>query len=695
MLVPYNWLKEYVDFSLSPEELAEQLTLTGTGVEKIEHLTQGVGEIVFELEITPNRPDCLGMIGVAREAAAIVGGKVKIPEIEIAEAEISVAEMAQVEILDADLCPRYAARIITDVTVAPSPRWLQQRLKAAGVRPINNVVDTTNYVMLETGQPLHAFDYEQLSGMKIIIRRAREDEKLITLDGALRQLESEMLVIADWEKPIALAGVMGGINSEVTSKTTTILLESANFTPTNIMRTSRKLGLQSESSNRFEKGIDPEGVVYAANRAAQLMQELGGGKVLKGMIDIYPQPRKSPVLKLRPQRVNQILGTDLSPEDMVRILESLELKIDIRHPTSDIRHLQVTIPTFRPDLGREVDLIEEIARLYGYNRIKSTLPASSGRQGELSAEQMLEAKIRETLVSVGLWEVVCYSFIGPDHLNKLGLSPGSHLRRAVVLKNPLSPEQSLMRTTLIPGLLEALNYNTSRGQENVQLFEIGRVFYPKENQPLPDEPIMVAGALIGSWRDKQWYEKVPIIDFFDLKGIIEVLLDSLGIEHWSLRKSAHSSFHPHRFAQLFLGEESAGFMGELHPTVQAAYELPGKTYVFEIKEAKLIASADLSHRYQEIPRYPGVTLDISLVVDEEILAHEVERAIRSKGGKLLRRLSLFDVYRGGQIPTSKKSLAYSLFYQATDRTLTDQEVQEIHQKIIAALKEKFQAEIRA
>jgi len=802
MRVSLNWLKDYVDFNISVEELVEKLNLSGTAVESVQYLGKGlenikvgqikkiephpnadklvvcqvdvgneaeltivcgaknmkegdkvpvalvgtvlpngmeikkaklrgvesygmmcsaielnlgedasglmilgpelkIGEelsealnlkdVVLELEITPNRPDCLGMIGVAREVAAITGEKLKKPVIEIEEADELASDFAGVEIVDVDLCPRYVARIIKDVKIGPSPQWFQKRLKAVGLRPINNIVDITNYVMWETSQPLHAFDYEKLKDGKIIVRRAGNNETILTLDDMERQLNDTMLVITDSSKPIALAGVMGGALSEVSENTTTILLESAYFKPTNIMRTSRGLGLISESSLRFERGTDPNGVVFAANRAAQLMAELADGKVLKGLIDVYPKTINPITLKLRVNRVNKILGTDLPAGEMNKILESLEIEAS---KVEQDNQLNVLIPTFRPDLEREIDLVEEIGRVYGYNCIQSTLPESSGKQGGLSFSQRVEKRIKNSLISSGFWETINYSFVTPSFYEKIRLDKKHPLATHILLKNPLSEDQSVLRTTLIPGLLDVAKRNVNRDIYNVQVFEMGKVFRPVSGKELPDEPLMIAGAATGSWREDQWFGKGQSVDFFDAKGVIENLLATLGIEDWFLQRVLHPTFHPGKCAELFVNNEMAGILGEIHPEVNAAYEFPNKVVVFELFADALVSHTKPITRFSEIPRYPGISLDVSLIVDEKVSNEQIMKVIRTAGGKLLKEVRLFDLYTGGKIPEGKKSLAYSLTYQASDRTLTDEEVMKVQKRVIAGLEKNLGAEIR-
>jgi phenylalanyl-tRNA synthetase beta chain len=801
MLVPISWLRDYIDFNLSIEELVEQLDLTGTAVESVRYLGSAIenvvigkvkevrphpgadhlklalvdvgkpdlleivcgapnirGEIkvpvalagaklpggievkerrirgvvsrgmicseyelgmgedksgiyilpdevpigqdlkklleledyVLELEITPNRPDCLGLIGVAREIAAIVGAQVKLPLPEFEEIDKTSREAAKVRIIDVELCPRYAGRVIENVNIAPSPLWLQQRLKKAGIRPINNVVDVTNYVMLETGQPLHAFDYDKLAGRQIIVRRARAREQLKTLDGVDRELDESFLVIADAERAVALAGIMGGEETEVSETTETILLESANFNPQSIMRTARKLGLLTEASARFEKGIDPNGVILAINRAVQLIKEVAGGDILKGTIDEYPRPILPRQIRLRPERVNYVLGTQLSAEAMAGILESIGTRTEKIPTTGD---WQVTIPTFRPDLEREIDLIEEIARLYGYNRITSTLPESSGKIGGLTEEQQLRQIVRDCLIAAGLNQVITYSLVSLQDLEKARLVKEATLRPARLL-NPLVDDQSVLRTSLIPGLLKVVKHNLNREQENIQIFEMGRIFYCAGKDPKPEEKEMIGLALTGTWHTKQWYSTTQEIDFFDLKGIVVTLLERLGIREWGLKSGKSSLFHPGRYAELVINGDIAGFLGEIHPEVLGAYDIEQRVYVAELERDKLLEKATLKRQFTSIPKYPAVSLDLALIVDEVVKNEEIVSLIRKEGGELLESVHLFDLYRGETIPEGKKSQAYSLTFRATDRTLTDENVRPIFDRIILRLEKELGAKVR-
>ena len=690
MRVPIDWLKEYVDFQLSPAGLADKLAMSGTEVEAVEPVGE---DTVLELEVTPNRPDCLGMIGVAREVVAILRAEgkgngrseLKRPTWELTEEAQKTAEIVRVEIKDPELCPRYAARVITGLKVKESPVWMKKRLEAAGIRALNNLVDVTNYVMLETAQPLHAFDLDRIKEGQIIVRRASAGEEFVTLDGVSRQLTPDMLVIADSAEPVALAGVMGGLYSEVSAQTTTVLLESANFNPKNIMRTSRTLGLMSESSNRFEKGIDPNGVIYALDRAAYLLQEIAGGKVLKEPVDVYPQELSPKTLTLRPTRVNSLLGTDLSPKEIAGILKSLGLTI-----SSDTT-MTVSVPTFRLDLEREIDLVEEIARIFGYHKIPSRL--TRGGKGGLSAHQRLEKRLKEILVRAGLREIITYSFIGPKEFEFLGLPVDFPLRDSVRLRNPLTEDQALMRTMLLPGVLEILKLNHQRGNYNSQVFEMGRVFRPT-NERLPRELPVVAAALTGRWRGDEWYGKSEAIDFFDAKGVLENIFARLGIGEWTLERLKHPAFHPGRCGELMVDGESLGILGEIHPGVQKNYGLENPVAYFEIAQEKLFSKTDLVRAFREIPRFPAVSLDIAIVVDEAIAAEKVAQVIQEVGGALLERAHLFDFYRGKPIPDGKKSLAYSLVFRDPHRTLSEEEVKKVYEQMVINLQKRLDAQIR-
>lgn len=645
-------------------------------------------DAVLDCEVTPNRPDCLSIIGMAREVGAIVGKKISLPSFQVDESKTPLGKEIQVKIKAPDLCPRYTARLIKDVTIEHSPWWMQRRLECSGVRAINNIVDVTNYVLLEIGQPLHAFDYNLLSGAKIIVRRASPGEICLTLDGEERVLTPDMLVIADQRKSVALAGIMGGATSEVSERTKNILLESAYFHPPNVLKTSGELGLRSESSLRFERGIDPNNVALASNRAIQLMKELGGGEVFKGIIDVYPKLIKPKIISFRPETANKILGTDIPKREMIRIFKSLDFSL------KDNKKLKVAVPTFRPDIEREIDLIEEVGRIYGLNRIASTLPESSGKIGELSFAQRVERIVRDSLIKSGLSEIISFSFSTSENLDKLRIPKDSPLRQQVELKNPISEEWSSLRTLLLPGLIETAKYNINHGQNNVQIFEIGRVYAPAGKGKLPEESLKIGVLLTGFWQSGEWYSQEEEVNFFDLKGILELLMEDLRIKNWKLEEETYPFLHPGKSAALFIGKRESGFLGEIHPQVQLESDLPAKIYIFELKFDSLVKNARLYQAYPSIPRYPGIDYDISILVDKEKSSEEIEKIILKNGGKLLKRVKLFDLYSGKQIPEHKKSLAYRLSFWTEERTLLEDEVKAILDKVIKGLEKNLGAEIR-
>ncbi len=659
-------------------------TAIGTEVKKV----LGLDDYLIEFEITPNRPDCLGIIGISREVAALLKRGLKKPLVKLTEIEESISSKVKIEIADPYLCPRYSARLITGVKIAPSPPWMQRRLRFSGIRPINNVVDITNYVMLETGQPLHAFDFEMLAQSTIIVRRAHNGERITTLDGVERELDSTMLVIADAQNPVALAGIMGGSTSEVSPKTQSILLESAHFAPSSILRTSRKLGLLTEASARFEKGVDPSGTIYAVERAAQMIKEISGGNIYRQTLDLYPKPRLPWVVNLRPWRVNQILGTNLTMNEINSILKGLDLDV-----AEEQGIFKVFIPTFRFDLEREIDLIEEVAREYGYSKIASTLP-ERGKPGGLSLKQKLKKEIRNFAISSGFWEVFTYSFINPASFDYLKLNPNHPWRKVLKIANPLSQDQSVMRTSLLPGLLEVLQRNVNRGIQNLAFFEIGVVFQPKDDAILPDECEKIALALLGSWRGRVWYRKEEKIDFFDGKGFLEALFNRLGIEGWRLEKINQPFFHPERGAQVVFNSKVLGIIGELYYEVSKEYDLPENPILIELELGEILNLANLSRSFKEIPRYPPVVYDVAVILDESIPSQKVRDVILKAGEKLLEKVEVFDIYQGKKIPKGKKSLAFSLTFRSLERTLTEEEAKEVFHRVIAVLQSELEATIR-
>ena len=644
-----------------------------------------LADVVLEVAVTANRPDCLSVLGLAREVAALLDAPLRHPEVNVAPAAVPGLE-ARVTILDPIHCPRYAARLMTGLTVAPSPFWMRHRLQMAGLRAINNLVDVTNYVLLEFGQPLHAFDFERLRGGEIIVRLPQPGERrFTTLDGALRDLDPETLLICDAERPVALAGVMGGLDSEVTGSTTQVLLESAYFNPRTIRRTAKRLGLSTEASYRFERGVDPDGVIHALERATQLMCEVGQGTVAAKRLDEYPAPIQHPRLNLRVSRANQVLGTDFSPEQMLHLLRRLHLPA----LAVDTENLVLQVPPFRGDLEREVDLIEEIARLAGFDAIPVTLPRGEVATPRPGPEVRLLVAARQLLEGLGFFEVVTYSF-QPDRLGSL--LAAAEAPAALRLANPLSEEQAMMRTSLLPGLLDTLRRNTLQQVLDVRLFEISKVFLPRAGEDLPQEAHWLTGLIYGAREEAAWNTAKEKVDFFDLKGMLENLLEGLLIPE--------VTFTPHGLpeylrygARVFSGSRELGVLGELRPDIGERLDLEGDIFGFNLNFAAL-CQASLPPRFTPLPRYPAVYRDIALVLAESVPAARVTEALYGYGRPWLVEAVLFDVYVGDPVPPGKRSLAFRLSYRDPERTLTDDLVNSHHQTLIAALERDLGAELR-
>lgn len=638
----------------------------------------GLNETVIEFEITSNRPDCLSILGLARETAVTFGKPFKYPDIHVDEAGGVVYDYAEVEVKEPALCPRYAARVVKNVKIEPSPRWMRDRLKACGVRPINNIVDITNYVMLEFGQPMHAFDLANLEGSEIIVRRANDGEVLHTLDEQERTLDSSMLVIADENKAVAVAGVMGGANSEISENTHTILFESATFLGSSVRLTAKKLGMRTEASARFEKGLDVNGVVKALDRACQLINELGAGKVVSGWIDVNNNAAKPTRLLLRPDKINRFLGTSIDQKEMVNILESLEFTVD--HES-----LMVTAPTFRPDIEAEADIAEEIARFYGYDKITPTLLSGEATHGKKNYKQLLEDRIKNCLIAQGLSEIITYSFTSPGVFDDMNIPENSDLRKAVTITNPLGEENSIMRTTTLSGMLDVMARNYNRRIEEVSFFELGNIYMPKAIPvvELPDEKTIVTLGMYGK------------CDFYDLKGAVEELLNYLGIYEYDIKPVVDNpSFHPGRTAEISINGAELGIIGEVHPAVLENYEIAVRAYAAMLDFNTILENARLISQYKPLPKHPAVTRDIAMLVEDRILVKQIEDVIKQCSGKLLEEIKLFDVYKGKQIPEGMKSVAYSITFRAADRTLTDDDVNSIFNKIINRLKEQIGAQLR-
>ncbi len=637
----------------------------------------GLQDWILEINITPNRSDCLCMLGIAREISALTGQPLRYPSPK--KTDEKAGEFGTTVTLERpDLCPRYVAQIIFGVKIAPSPFWMRRRLEVVDVRSINNIVDVTNYVMLEMGQPLHAFDLDHLAEKRIVVRTAERGEKFTTLDGVERALPEEALMICDGQKPVALAGIMGGLNSEVQISSRDILLESAYFDPMGIRRTSKQAGLSTEASLRFERGIDPNGSLRAARRAAALMAELAGGTMAREAVDNYPRKIEPQNIFLRGQRVNRILGTSLPPSQAQSYLQKFDLQVE----ANDSDTFQVTIPTYRVDLKREIDLIEEIARLHGYHRIPVTLPCGRVAAEKKTKMQRAATRARDLLVACGFWEVINYSFISPRALQNLRLAAPDRRGQPLQIRNPLSDDQSIMRTTLLPGLLQAARYNAHRQNFDLRLFELGRVFFPREDQELPEEVEVLSGILSGDRDEESWAKpKVPC-DFFDLKGTVETLLDGLGVSGYRFLALHEESFlHPGKSCRLEVNGKGWGEMGELHPDVRETWELETSIFLFEINFQALIEGAEEHRSFKSLARFPAVFRDLAVIVDEKIPAGDLLQTLWGANDGLISEIKLFDLYQGKPVPSGKKSLAFRLKYQAGDRTLTDREVNQLHQKV--------------
>ncbi len=669
------------------EEAAGLMELpTGVSVGSSLVAALGLDDVMFELEITPNRPDCLSLIGVAREIRAETGNPLKVPDTGLKESETDIQDLTSVTIDAPDLCPRYAARVIQGVKVGESPAWLRQRLESVGIGVINNIVDVTNFVLMEYGQPLHAFDYHKLAENRIVVRRAAEGERLTTLDEIDRELTADMLVIADAEKPVALAGVMGGYDSEITETTCDVLLESAYFNPSSIRATAKALGMSTEASYRFERGADPGVVLTALDRAAALIAELTGGAVCKGIVDVYPGEQLLTEIKLRPDRVNFVLGTEIEKSEMAQIL--MRLGFDVQAFKSAY---QITVPTFRSDITREIDLIEEIARVYGYDNIPTALPKGDIPVPAPNPKVEVRKRIKRFLLAAGMMEVVNYSFSDPNCFEKIRLPSDSPLRETLRLQNPLSPEMSILRTTLIPGLLENTQHNRNHQINAISLFEIGGVFVRDGNQK---EPERVAGVLAGQIGDGVYGNLYRNPDFFDIKGLVEGMLEVCGVTEYTLQKTDVPTFHPGRNAVVLLGETQVGTFGEAHPEVLENYDLPYKAYLFDFDLEALVSATVFSRRFEPISIYPKVERDLAIVVDKAVLSDIPIELIYTTGGEWVESVRLFDVYEGEQVPEGKKSLAYTIVYHSDAETLTDKAVNALHERVVEHLHQELGAELR-
>ncbi|MGZ3594357.1 MAG: phenylalanine--tRNA ligase subunit beta [Syntrophales bacterium] len=648
-------------------------------------------DMVLDIGITPNRSDCLSIIGIAREIAAITGSALKYPDTIVSESEPDITSITSVDILDPDLCPRYSARIIMDITIKPSPLWMRRRLEAVGLRAINNIVDVTNYVMMELGQPLHAFDFQFLEEGRIVVRRSRGRETFTSLDEKERILEMDTLMICDGKKPVAIGGIMGGLNSEVKEDTEMILLESAYFTPASIRKSAKWLGMSTDAAFRFGRGIDPEGVVKALNRAAQIMAEISGGRVCRGYIDRYPQQVEvAGNIALRRERVNEILGTDIDGTEIVDILESLGMTIS----TEKDGLYRVTPPTYRVDIAREIDLIEEIARLYGYDRIPATLPLVSVTAVTRDRQQIVVDRIRDLIRGSGYSEIITFSFISPESVKLLGIKENDDRQNMVKIRNPLTEDQSVMRTTLVASLLETMKKNAHNGCLDLKLFEIGRVFFHRKEGGLPIEKSRMGCLITGMFYDDLWCSKIHA-DFYDLKGCIENIFDGLKIAGLEFRSDQREAFlHPGKSCGIYAKDRLVGFLGEVHPDILLRMDLKNRAYVAEIDLDIVSTMFSEEVLYKDLPRFPSVVRDVAFVIGQDMEADKMLKLAVEMDKVLLEKVSIFDVYSGKNIPQGKKSLGVRFVYRASDRTLTDDEVNLLHGNVVTQIVDLTGARVR-
>jgi phenylalanyl-tRNA synthetase beta chain len=651
----------------------------------------GLKDTIFEIGLTPNRADCLSVIGIAREIAAKLGKRIKFPGQIVVETGAPIENSASVQVDDFHLCPRYTARYISGCRIAPSPQWLVDRLKAVGLRPINNVVDVTNYVLMEYGHPLHAFDFNLLSDGKIIVRRANEGESFTTLDGQERILRSSDLTICDSGKVVALAGIMGGENSEITDNTSAILLESAYFKPSAIRLTSKKLGLHTESSHRFERGADIRILTKALDRAASLIAELAGGSIARGMLDVHEKIIDNKKIIARLDFINHLLGTNLTGDEVRQLFHSLEFTVEAKEPGI----FEVEVPSFRVDIEREIDLVEEVARLYGYDKIPTTMPKARVFSDRPTKHQRLEKKVKDLLVAHGFNEVINFSFISPDSFNRILLDSDDTRRESIKLLNPLVEEQSVMRTVLVPGLLETAARNASFRIMNLRIFEMRRVYLPKNDRELPDEPLYIAALLTGMRNSEGWNQEKTVTDFYDAKGVVENLLEQLNIAGASFVGTDPEAFyHPGKSCNITCDGDIIGSLGEIHPTIQENYGLEKPCYYFEINFEKLISQSRDEITVLAPPRFPDTFRDIAMLVAEDIPVLEVLNCVKSFRVKEIEGVEVFDLYKGEHVPPGQKSVAVRVRYRSPERTLTDDEVNRLHARIIDNLTKKLNVSIR-
>ncbi len=669
-----------------PEDL-----LVGTSLTEALNLS----DIVLDIDLTPNRPDCLSMVGVAREAAAIQGTVVRYPDTQQTDSRQAIADLASVTIEDPDLCPRYTARLIEGVTIGPSPAWLQDRIRSVGMRPINNVVDITNFVMMELGQPLHAFDFDHLADHRIVVRRALAGETFVTLDNKERRLDSEMLMICDGEKPVGIGGVMGGLNSEVESSTRRVLLESACFNPVSIRRTAKRLNLNSEASHRFERGVDPGGTVAALNRAAKLIAELGQGKLVDGHIDVHPGAQSPPLIRLDVAKTNRLLGTTLDADNIRQLLKSIEIN---SQTVSDGAYIEVQPPSFRVDIHKPEDLVEEIARLWGYNQIATRMPHIAATSVKANRSLEVKRSLRSYLNGFGFTETINYSFISDRACDLLRLAEDDSRRNVVTILNPLSEDQNVMRTTLLPGLLDTAARNIAQQKKDLKLFEIGKTFIGRGKDNQPDESDVLAAIWTGARYESGWNRKAVACDFYDIKGVLEGLLRGLQVDGIRYRLSSQRCVPYMRAgetADVEIAGQILGHVGGVHEDVLGSYDLKQSVFLFEIDLDRLMALIPENIQAVPLPRFPSTSRDITLIVDDGLEAQAILAGVDRVGQELVENVSIFDVFKGRPIPAGKKSLSLRVIYRSPSATLEDEAVNTIHRELTQQLLEICEADLPA
>ncbi len=691
MKISYNWLKEYVDIALSPEKLARLLTMSGLSVESF---TKSGGDYIFEIEVMSNRPDCLSYIGVAREVAALTGRKLKIPPITTklqtpnsppglsARRAGGQLPAITIKVEDKALCKRYTGRLIKGVKIGESPAWLKLKIETMGLRPVNNIVDITNFCLFETGEPMHAFDLDKISG-EVIIRRANRSEKIVTIDGVERTLDGSDLVIADRERPIAIAGVMGGLNTEVTGSTKNILLEAAYFDPVSIRRTSRRLGIPTESSYRFERRVDIENIVYSSERTAELILKIASGTAGR-FTDIGKGPASVKGIELRYSRLNNILGISVKPETVKKILNALSLNIK----SSSKDRLKIGAPTFRSDLQNEIDIIEEVARVIGYDKIPPTIPNIVDQPVRKTFDMLVGSKIHRVLTSLGLSEIITYGLISKKLANISSMREGE----IITIKNPLSGEQEVMRPSLAAGMLNTIAWNINRKTGDLKLFELGNTYLKKSDGTFKEERSLSLG-MTGEVHSN-WAAPSREVGFFDLKGVVDVLFSELGVDSFSFKEAKDDRFRRTSRASIEIKGETIGTLGEVSAVILGDFDIKDKVFAAELCVDSLLKYVNLKKVFKELPKYPSVFRDISIIVGKEISNEEILSVSEEAAGEVLKEAKLIDRYTGKQIPDGKIGLTYRLEYQDLRKTLEEKEVSIVHSKVLKALEEKFNARLR-